>query len=83
MGGGGRREIVNRWLEANKDAPDRNPDHYGYCQNTKCPRSCRVYYLFDQDVPANVNKRKDGTRGQRLTTACSDDCACRNQRSQD
>jgi hypothetical protein len=70
-----RLDHVDRWLEKNPNAPDRNTDHYGYCENTACPRPCRVYYIFDQDVPPNVNKRKDGTRGQRLMTACSKLCA--------
>ena len=75
MSRGGRKGMVNNWLKANPDAPDRNPDHYGYCENKFCPRPCRVYYRFDQDVPTNVSKHKDGTRGQRLMTACSKPCA--------
>ena len=70
-----RKAAIENFVRTAPGLDDRNPDHYGYCNNTECPRSSRVYYLFDEDVPANVSKLKDGTRGQRLISACSKKCA--------
>ena len=71
----GTRVTIENFVRTAPGLDDRNPDHYGYCLNKECTGSSRVYYLFDEDVPANAGKHRDGTRGQRMKSACSKKCA--------